>query len=147
LTARPADQIPVKINVKTNIIQGEDTETYEFITFGRYQQTDTASFLRYEEEMEIGKVSTTIKLSSDGALILRSGAMNMRMTFRQQQTMPGTYQTPYGTMQTEAHTQQLSFFSQPEITEGLVELIYDLTIQGSLAGTYHLNITYKEEGQ
>ena len=97
--------------------------------------------------MEIGKVSTTIKLSSEGALILRSGAMNMRMTFKKQQTMPGTYQTPYGTMQTEAHTQSLTYSFQPEIKEGSVQLIYDLTIHGSLAGTYHLNITYKEEGQ
>ena len=144
---RHAEQIPVKINVKTDIKQGNETQSYQLTTFGRFQQTDTSSFLRYEEELEVGKVTTTIKLTSQGALILRSGALNMRMTFKKQQTMPGTYQTPYGTMQTEAHTQQLSYFFQPEIKEGSVNLIYDLTIQGDFSGTYHLNITYKEEAK
>lgn len=147
LTTRPAEQLPVIIKVKTDIKQGQETENYEFITIGRFQQTATASFLRYDEEMEVGKVTTTIKLSKDGASILRSGALNMKMTFQKQLTMPGTYQSPYGTMQTEAHTHQLSYHFQPEIKEGSVELVYDLTIQGSLAGTYHLNITYKEEAK
>jgi uncharacterized beta-barrel protein YwiB (DUF1934 family) len=117
------------------------------MAFGRLQKTENATFLRYNEEMEVGTVATTIKLSPKGALILRSGAIKMRMNFSERQTLPGTYQTPFGTMQTETHTEKLSYLSQPNINEGTVDLIYNLTIQGSLAGTYHMTITYKEEGK
>jgi uncharacterized beta-barrel protein YwiB (DUF1934 family) len=147
LTARPIEQIPVTLHVKTKIKQGNDTESYELMAFGRLQKTENATFLRYNEEMEVGNVATTIKLSPKGALILRSGAIKMRMNFSERQILPGTYQTPFGTMQIETHTEKLSYLSQPNISEGTVDLIYNLTIQGSLAGTYHMTITYKEEGK
>nr|WP_318506747.1 DUF1934 domain-containing protein [Bacillus sp. T3] len=57
-------------------------ETYELITFGQYQETQTAAYLRYQEVLEVGTVNTTVKITNDEMLILRSGALNMRMVFR-----------------------------------------------------------------
>lgn len=147
LPASPAEQIPVKINVKTDVHQNNENEIYELTVFGRYQKTDSASFLRYEEVVEAGTVTTTVKITEEGALILRSGALKMRMTFRENQTITGTYQSPYGTLQTEAITKQLEHSYHPHTKEGHLELLYDLIIQGSQAGTYHLTITYKEEAK
>lgn len=142
-----AEQIPVKINVKTVVQQNNEQEAYELMVFGRYQKTESASFLRYDEVLEEGTVTTTVKITDEGALILRSGALKMRMTFQENQTMPGTYQSPYGIMQTEAITKQLEHSFNPLTNEGNLNLLYDLNIQGTKAGTYHLKITYKEESK
>lgn len=147
LSARPAEQIPVKITINTTIYKGSETESYELTVLGRFQQSATAVFLRYDEVMEVGKVTTTVKLNDQGALIMRSGALNMRMTFRRKLSTLGTYQTPFGTMQTEAFTEQLEHVFESKKNEGSLDLLYDLTIQGEKAGTYHLKITYKEEGK
>lgn len=145
--AAAAEQIPVKINVKTVVQQDNEQQAYELTVFGRYQKTESASFLRYEEVLEEGTVTTTVKITAEGALILRSGAVKMRMTFRKNQTMPGSYQSPYGTMQAEAITKQLEHSFHLHTNEGNLNLLYDLNIQGTKAGTYHLKISYKEEGK
>lgn len=44
MSLRPAEQMPVKIKIKTEIHQDGNKETFEFITFGRYYQKGENSF-------------------------------------------------------------------------------------------------------
>ncbi|MGJ7920699.1 DUF1934 domain-containing protein [Neobacillus sp. LXY-4] len=139
------EPIPVKINVKTMIDHGDHTETYELTAFGRYQQTATASFLRYEEAMEVGPVNTMIKMAENEVLILRNGAVKMRMVFRKGLAVSGTYHSPHGLMEIITEAKSIDHSHNKETNEGMINLHYDLSMQATLAGTYHLEIKYEEE--
>jgi uncharacterized beta-barrel protein YwiB (DUF1934 family) len=143
LSVRPAEQMPVKIKISTEIHQDGNKETFELITFGRYYQKGESSFLQYEEVLEDAKINTTVKISEQEVLILRSGAIKMRMRFQEQKTFAGTYETPYGVLQTSASTKRLN--QSLKNNTGLLELVYDLQMQGQDSGTYHMTIQYEEE--
>jgi uncharacterized beta-barrel protein YwiB (DUF1934 family) len=143
LSVRPAEQMPVKIKISTEIHQDGNKETFEMITFGRYYQKGESSFLQYEEVLEDAKINTTVKISEQEVLILRSGAIKMRMRFQEQKTLAGTYETPYGVLQTSASTKRLN--QSLKNNTGLLELVYDLQMQGQDSGTYHMTIQYEEE--
>jgi uncharacterized beta-barrel protein YwiB (DUF1934 family) len=139
-------EMPVKINVLTTISQGDEKETFELVTFGRFFRKGKACYLRYEEVMDVGKIKTFVKFSEDEAVIMRSGALDMRLAFRRNYIMKGHYTTPYGTMDTLTDTKKLE---HQEISqkEGKLDLVYDFTFQTDDAGTYQMEISYKEDEQ
>ena len=143
----PAEQIPVKVTVKTAIYSGKEKETFELTTFGRYYTKASSSYLQYDEVMEEGDVHTTVKISGDEVLILRSGAIKMRLHFLLNKKTPGDYKTPYGLLETSALTKRLDTNFDENEQRGHVDLLYDMAIQGTSAGTYHLTINFKEEGK
>ncbi|MEH7415924.1 DUF1934 domain-containing protein [Neobacillus drentensis] len=134
-----ATEIPMKINVKTTIHQQEGSETIELKVFGRYFEKDGAAFLKYEEVLEEGTVRTIVKVTPDEALILRGGAVKMRLPFKLHKKLRGSYEMPFGVFETMTLTRRL------EHTKGLIDILYDFTMQGSPAGTYHLEITFQED--
>lgn len=127
---------PVKINVKTTI---DEQETFELTVFGRYYQKGNASFLQYEEVLEEGTVRTIVKMAPEEALILRSGAVKMRLPFRLHLKMRGSYELPFGVFETMTLARSIKH------TEGSFDILYDFTMQGSPGGTYHLEITFQED--
>lgn len=143
LSGRPAKQKPVKIKVNTTIWNNGDRETFELTTFGRYYEKNDAVFLQYEEVMEEGTVRSIIKVSKNETLILRSGAIHMRMVFEMNKKHVGKYESPFGPLAIQTHTKRLSH--QLEEGTGSVDILYELHMQGALAGTYHLEVQFKEE--
>ncbi|WP_442600424.1 DUF1934 domain-containing protein [Neobacillus sp. D3-1R] len=141
-----AEQIPVKVWVKTDIFQGDQKETFELVTFGRYYNKGQSSYLLYEEVMDVGNIKTSVKFSEGEAVILRSGALNMRLAFKQDHQMRGHYDTPYGAMEMLTDTKRMAHNPSSE-RDGELDLVYDLTTQGEVAGTYHMKITYKEDAK
>jgi len=133
-------EIPVKIKVKTTIDQ---EETMELVVFGRYFQKDKASYLQYEEAMEEGRVRTIVKMSAGDALILRSGAVKMRLPFILQKKLQGSYEMPFGMFETTTKTKKLEFTY--ENGRGMMDIVYDFAMQGAHAGTYHLEISFQED--
>jgi uncharacterized beta-barrel protein YwiB (DUF1934 family) len=145
VATRPADQSPVKVKVTTAIDDGQQKETFELTTFGRYYKKGSSSYLQYDEMMEDGTVHTTVKIKDREVLIIRSGAVSMRLHFRLDKRTPGNYQSPYGLLQTEADTRRMDIDFNVESAEGNIDILYEFIIQGSPAGTYQMNIDYKEE--
>lgn len=133
-------EIPVKINIKTTI---DEQESIELVVFGRYQQRDKAAFLQYEEVMDEGNVRTIVKVTDQDALILRGGAVKMRLPFRMDQELIGSYELPLGLFDTTTRTHKLAHTY--ENGTGQIEIHYDFSFQGSHAGTYHLEIRFQEE--
>jgi uncharacterized beta-barrel protein YwiB (DUF1934 family) len=129
----------VKIKVKTTIHQQGSSETMELTVLGRYLEKDGASFLKYEEALEEGTVRTIVKVTPDEVLILRGGAVKMRLPFMLHKKRNGSYEMPFGTFETMTMTKRLEF------SKGLIDILYDFTMQGSPAGTYHLEITFQED--
>jgi uncharacterized beta-barrel protein YwiB (DUF1934 family) len=142
-----APQIPVKLYIKTVINHSDspEPENYELIVFGQYQKTNTAAYLRYEEILDGGKVNTTVKIAQDEILILRSGAIKMRMVFRPGLPVSGTYHSQHGYMEIVTEAKSMHHGHNDLTNEGIINLTYDLSMQENLAGTYKLDIKYKEE--
>lgn len=140
-----AGQMPVKITVKTTIRNGQDQETYELITFGRYIRKTSSVFLRYDEVMEEGSIQTTVKIAEGEGSILRNGAVKMRLPFQKNKQLTGSYETPYGTLEMGTKTSRIHHEFNENIRQGEIDILYDLNMQGSHAGTYHLLISFEEE--
>lgn len=143
LSGRPTEQKPVKIRVKTTIWNNDEKETFELTTFGRYYEKNDSLFLQYQEVMEEGDIKSIVKVSQKDALILRSGAINMRMVFENNKKHAGRYETPFGTMGITTRTKRLEH--KIEANQGEIDILYDLNMQGEHAGTYHLVLTFEEE--
>lgn len=140
-----AVEMPVKVTVRTTISQGNEQEVFELVTFGRFFHKGSAFYLFYEEELDVGKIKTSVKFSDEDAVIIRSGAVNMRLAFHPNRQMKGHYDTPYGTMDTMTDTKNLTH-QQTSDKEGKLNLLYDFRLQDDHAGTYQLEISYKKEG-
>lgn len=143
MSERPNSQKPIKIKVNTTIWNNGEKETFELSTFGRYYEKNDAFYLQYEEVMEEGSINSIVKISTDETLILRSGAVSMRMVFEKNKKRLGRYETPFGTMGISTRTNRLAY--NIEDTAGNLDILYELHMQGALAGTYHLEIQFKEE--
>jgi uncharacterized beta-barrel protein YwiB (DUF1934 family) len=126
----------VKIKVKTTIDQ---QDSFELTVFGRYYKKNSAAFLQYEEVTEEGSVRTIVKVAADEALILRSGAVKMRLPFRLGKKVSGSYEMPFGRFETTTAAKRI------EHSDGAIDILYDFSMQGSQAGTYHLEITFQED--
>jgi uncharacterized beta-barrel protein YwiB (DUF1934 family) len=136
---------PVKIELKTTVWQDGEQETFELVLFGRYYKKEDAIYLQYEEVQEEGTIHSVVKVKEFEAVILRKGAVNMRMSFSKKEEMPGSYESPFGTMLLTTKTDVLSWEQNEEDTlEGAIRLKYHLHSHGSYVGTYDLSITYKE---
>ena len=82
----------VKIKLWSSILPVEgDAETYEMWLEGQLIAKNGMSYLRYEEVQEGKKIQTTIKLTEDRAVIMRSGAVNMRLPLNTTQQERGHY--------------------------------------------------------
>ncbi|WP_083413203.1 YwiB family protein [Bacillus massilinigeriensis] len=135
--------MPVKVKVVTVIERGEERDRLELSAAGKMFRKGDSVYLQYEEKLEEGIVNTTVKMKKEDVLILRSGAVKMRLHLLAEKETPGTYQSPYGLLQTTAATKRLTQIADNTANRGVIEAVYDLSLGGDHAGTYHLRIDYK----
>jgi uncharacterized beta-barrel protein YwiB (DUF1934 family) len=145
LTELNNESTPVKIHLKTNITIGDDSDSFELVSFGRYYEKGEAFFLKYDEVQEEGTIHTIVKVTDEQALILRSGAVKMRMLFNEEEEMSGSYESELGTLLLTTKTKKLSHTKNLDKTEGDFNLSYELMMQGSSVGDYEMSINFKEE--
>lgn len=133
-------EVPVKINVKTTI---DHDETFELMVFGTYFEKGNAAYLRYEEAVEEGSVRTIVKMAHNDALILRGGAIKMRLPFELNRKLNGSYEMPFGQFATVTKAKRIDF--SYENGKGHFEVLYDFSMEGVEASTYQLEIAFQEE--
>ncbi|MDQ0214184.1 uncharacterized beta-barrel protein YwiB (DUF1934 family) [Oikeobacillus pervagus] len=144
--AEPAKKTPVKIHLKTTIEQEDEKETIELALFGQYYQKGNNSYLKYEEVHEEGTVQTIVKMSEQQALILRNGAIKMRLPFQLEGTLNGSHESPFGTLLLTTRTNELAHHTYTDIPiNGEFQISYQLMMQEQIAGNYTMSIQYKEE--
>ena len=72
----------VSIKLQSSIQHPEQEKEVHLLELtGRYIKKAQTSYLKYEETTNGEKINTTVKIMDDEALILRSGAVNMRLPF------------------------------------------------------------------
>jgi uncharacterized beta-barrel protein YwiB (DUF1934 family) len=145
MSAGRADQVPVKIKVKTDIYDGNEKNTFELTAFGRYYLKENARYLQYDEAMEQGMANTIIKMTEEEGMIMRSGAVKMRLPFKMNKRLTGNYHTPYGVLEMGTVTKRLEHHFNQQKGHGSIDILYDLNMQGANTGTYHLSITFEKE--
>jgi uncharacterized beta-barrel protein YwiB (DUF1934 family) len=133
----------VKIKLVSSITPLEgDVETYEMWLQGAFIEKAGSPYLRYEEVQEEQSIMTTIKLASEKALILRSGAVKMRLPLNIDQLEAGHYKNALGEIPIGIQTNTLNFDGAQK--SGQFTANYDLLIDGNSVGNYVLEIHYQE---
>lgn len=133
----------VKIKLLSTILPTEgEEESYEMWLQGSVIERAGIPYLRYEEEQEDQTIRTTIKLTSDKALIMRNGAIKMRLPLNKEQQEAGHYDNVFGMIPIETKTHTL--IADRNNDNGRFIAHYDLIINGSTVGNYKLEIDYQE---
>ena len=117
---------------------GQDQETHELSLTGQLIEKKGKSYLKYEEQQSGNRILTTIKMGAEDALILRSGAVTMRLPFIINGERPCTYGSGPATFDLLVKTTRLDFREEAR----QFHVAYELHADESLLGTYELTITY-----
>ncbi|WP_318616953.1 DUF1934 domain-containing protein [Sporosarcina sp. YIM B06819] len=119
---------------------GQDQEIHELSLTGQLIEKKGNYYLKYEEQQNGQSVQTTVKMGAEDALILRSGAVKMRLPFIQDGERLGTYGSGPASFNLLVKTTDLDFRQQAQ----RFRVAYELHAEGSLLGLYELTITYTE---
>ncbi|TFE04183.1 DUF1934 domain-containing protein [Jeotgalibacillus salarius] len=135
---------PVSIHLTTVITQPDGSkEELSLQSEGEWIEKNNIHYLKYEEHQEAGTVRTIVKMEEDSAVILRSGAIKMRLAFRRGDKMMSSYESEHGTLSLITDTKSYDH-TTPDPENGRFQITYGLEMQGSSVGTYNMTIDYKE---
>jgi uncharacterized beta-barrel protein YwiB (DUF1934 family) len=139
------ESTPIQLTVLSEIHNGKDDEkeTIEVKTTGEYVQKGKTQYIRYEEEHELGYVKTTVKITGNEVVVMRSGAVSMKQRFSKGVLTLTDYTTPFGKLQLETKTKSLTIDTNE--LEGKLVILYDLQIDEKEKHVHKLVLTYKEE--
>jgi len=97
-------------------------DNMEFYTEGKYYEKKDNTYISYEESEISGLNGTTtiLRLGKEEAVLMRSGALSSRMTFRLGMETKNEYKTEYGLFDMSILTQKLDI----NICNSLVNSVY-----------------------
>lgn len=135
--------MPVKIKLKSAIQHpGQETDKYELEIEGTIVEKAGSRYLRYEEEQNRELIKTMIKLDPEDAIVMRTGAIRMRLPFKLNDKRVGTYAN--GPLAMDLIVVTKALFIKSEQKAGEFHVHYDMHSEQSLLGSYQLTIHYAE---
>lgn len=135
----------VNVRISSSIRHPEqDEEIHEVLATGQYVIKAGKPYLKYVEEQDGNGVQTIIKMGTEDALIMRSGAVDMRLPFSLEGERLGTYGNGPARFDLGVKTGRLEFAEQEDAFGGRFRVMYTLLAEGSILGKYELTITYTE---
>lgn len=122
--------------------EGQDVDQTKKDFEGELIKKGTSYYLNYQEEdPELGRSQHVLKLGADQGVIMRRGAVSMRLPFILGEETSGDYQSPYGPFSMRVSTD--IFKMKWSGRSGLIHLRYNLELQGEPVGRFsfefHLN--------
>ena len=109
---------------------------------GELIKKGTSYYLSYQEEdPELGKTQHILKLGIDQGVIIRRGAVSMRLPFILGEETSGEYQSPYGPFSMRIMTDLFNFNWSGR--SGVIHLRYNLELQGETVGRFSLEFHLK----
>lgn len=134
----------VKIKLTTTIKHSEEeSETFELWVEGFLQEKKDQQYLSYVEVQDSGEVRTVVRMGEKEGLVLRGGAINMRLPFAVRELRMGSYDGGFGSLPISVKTQSMQF--KPEA--GKYTVNYELFTNDQSIGEYKLQFTYTEVEQ
>ena len=134
-------QVNIKLISTIRPIDGE-SESYEMWLTGQLLEKAGSMYLKYEEVQEDKTIRTTMKLGNEQALIMRNGAVKMRLPLNIIEQQMGHYESELGSMPLVIDTKEMTFTKQA--VSGDFHVQYDLLMGGQSVGNYTLDITFTE---
>lgn len=134
-------QVNIKLISTIRPIDG-DSESYEMWLTGQLLEKAGSMYLKYEEVQEDKTIRTTMKLGNEQALIMRTGAVKMRLPLNIIEQQVGHYESEFGSMPLVIHTKKMTYTQQA--ISGDFHVQYDLLMGGQSVGNYKLDITFTE---
>ncbi len=98
-------QVNIKLISTIRPIDGE-SESYEMWLTGQLLEKAGSIYLKYEEVQEDKTIRTTMKLGNEQALIMRTGAVKMRLPLNIIEQQIGHYESEFGSMPLVIHTKK-----------------------------------------
>lgn len=121
---------------------GQEPEVIELVTEGSMEFRDGGWEICYEESELTGLkgVTTTFRVEPEQVTLLRTGALQSNMVFRQGVPHESLYQMEFGALMITVCAKSMFFDLTPE--GGMIDLVYSIGIENSEAGIidYHLDI-------
>lgn len=134
-------QVNIKLISTIRPIDGE-SETLEMWLDGQLINKADSLYLKYEEMQDDKTIRTTMKLDTERALIMRAGAVKMRLPLNIFEQQIGHYESELGSMPLITQTKNM-LFTRHEM-RGEFHVQYDLLMGGQNVGNYTLDITFTE---
>ncbi len=134
--------VMVRITGTQNI--NNDTDKIEFMTEGRIYQKGDATYIIYEESKFSGLegCKTTVRVSGDNVKMFRFGdsfPLDTRIEFEKGKRFEGYYQTPFGPIEMEIMTNNLTNNLSFE-KGGSLNIDYNIALVGLSEGRSVLDI-------
>lgn len=114
---------PIMVHIKSSQTDSMGAiDKMEFYTEGKYYEKKDSRYISYAESEVSGLEGTTtiFRLGKEEAVLMRSGALNSRMTFRVGCETRSEYDTGYGLFDMSILTQKLDI----NICNSLVDSVY-----------------------
>lgn len=134
-------QVNIKLISTIRPIDGE-SETLEMWLDGQLINKADSLYLKYEEVQDEKTIRTTMKLDKERALIMRAGAVKMRLPLNIFEQQIGHYESEFGSMPLVTQTKNM-LFTRHEM-RGDFHVQYDLLMGGQNVGNYTVDITFTE---
>ena len=134
-------QVNIKLISTIRPIDGE-AEIVEMWLNGHLLEKAGSMYLRYEEVQEDKTIRTTMKLGEEQALIMRAGAVKMRLPLDIAEQQIGHYESELGSIPLVIQTKKMTFTRQA--VSGNFYVQYDLLMSGQSVGKYIVDITFTE---
>ncbi|WLR61699.1 DUF1934 domain-containing protein [Guptibacillus hwajinpoensis] len=138
---------PIEITIDSRIQSGKEKESTNYSVQGNLVEKGEALYLRYEESLEIGKVSTTVKIDKEQVTVIRRGALSMRQQFAPGQVSESLYKTPFGSMPMQIRTERIEQLVDKEKLKGRLTLRYLLNLEEDETQRHELSLSWKGASQ
>ena len=129
----------VKLKIKTSqYLDGRDFQTIESYYKGEQIEKNGNIYITFSEFDTSKERSSTIKISDEEVLLLKSGDITTRMKFREDRDFRSKYRTPYGVFDMNLHTYKISKrISDKELK---LNLDYKISISGLMNANNRLEM-------
>lgn len=138
---------PINLTIESRIQSGKEKESSNHTVQGKLIKKGDALYLRYEEDLEIGQVSTTVKIDNQQVTVIRRGALSMRQSFAPGQLSESLYKTPFGSMPMQIRTERIEQLVDQEQNKGRLTLRYTLYLEEDETQRHELSLSWKGASQ
>lgn len=134
----------VKVKIKTSQRRDDgEVQTIESFYKGKKQEKNGSLFVNFLEYDTVKDSVSTIKISEDYVLILKSGEVRAKMKFKEGETFSSRYSTPYGDFDMSIYTYKIA--KKVSDTDVKLNLDYKINIDGLLSANNRIEIRVTPE--
>ncbi|MBN8208660.1 DUF1934 domain-containing protein [Bacillus sp. NTK071] len=137
----------IELKIDSRIESGNQKDSSKQTVNGSIVEKGEALYIRYEEDLEIGKVSTTVKIDKEQVTVIRRGALSMRQQFAPGHVSESLYKTPFGSMPMQIRTERIEQLVDREKNKGRLTLRYLLYLEEDETQRHELTLTWKGASQ